>query len=199
MRRLVFVLALCGLLVGCLPIELSVSPDGRVLIPRQEGFFILDPASGEVHRALDDRYGKPMFAVWSPDGNSFVAVSEGDAPEGAADDAAPVVDFGEVAIDGDDMDAEAVAQQMQMMMEQAMAQMGMGPSMNLTLVVPAKVQASHLMNVSGVTYLLWGVDENLISLTRLSSETVAPLEENMPELVVVDVTTRQVKQLVPHQ
>jgi hypothetical protein len=55
------------------------------------------------------------------------------------------------------------------------------------------------MNVSGVTYLLWGVDENLISLTRLSSETVAPLEENMPELVVVDVTTRQVKQLVPHQ
>ena len=197
MRRLVFVLALCGLLVGCLPIELSVSPDGRVLIPRYEGFFVLDPASGEVHRALDDRYGKPMFAVWSPDGKSFVAVSEGDAPEGEEDNGGPMAGMGDIAIDGDDMDAEALAQHMQMMMEQMMAQMGMGmgPSMNLTLVVPAKVQASHLMNTSGVTYLLWGVDENLISLTRLAGEAVEPLEENMPELVVVDVTTRQVKQL----
>ena len=45
-RRFLFALPLL-LLAGCFPIELDVR-DGKLLIPREEGFFVFDPASGKA-------------------------------------------------------------------------------------------------------------------------------------------------------
>jgi len=78
MRRL-SVLGLIGaaLMAGCFPIELEVASDGRVLIPRQEGFFALDAASGKVDLLYAPEKGKPVFGRFSPDGKKILAVTEG--------------------------------------------------------------------------------------------------------------------------
>lgn len=60
--------------VGCLPIELDVSRDGRVLIPRQEGFFSLDLQKGKMQKLYTPREGAPVFARYAPDGKSILAV-----------------------------------------------------------------------------------------------------------------------------
>ncbi len=70
------VAAAAVLLAGCLPIEMGVSGDGRVLIPRQEGFFIFSPATGKLDKAYVPAAGKPMFAKFMPDGKSILAVTE---------------------------------------------------------------------------------------------------------------------------
>jgi dipeptidyl aminopeptidase/acylaminoacyl peptidase len=67
-----FLLATVGL--GCLPIELSVSPDGEVLIPRQEGFVVYQPADGGVTLLHAPDSGQPAFAMYSPDGQQALAL-----------------------------------------------------------------------------------------------------------------------------
>jgi len=77
MGRSKAVLLVVFLLAGCFPIELDVSKDGRILIPREEGFFALDPAKGTVVRLHVPAGGEPVFARFSPDGKQILAVTEG--------------------------------------------------------------------------------------------------------------------------
>jgi hypothetical protein len=60
-------------LAGCFPIELDVR-DGKLLIPRQEGFFVFDPASGKAAKVAGPEDGKPVFARFSPDGKEVLTV-----------------------------------------------------------------------------------------------------------------------------
>jgi hypothetical protein len=61
------------LLAGCFPIELDVH-DGKLLIPREEGFFTFDPATGKAVRVAGAEDGKPVFARFSPDGKEVLTV-----------------------------------------------------------------------------------------------------------------------------
>jgi hypothetical protein len=61
------------LLAGCFPIELDVR-DGKLLIPREEGFFTFDPATGKAVRVAGTEDGKPVFARFSPDGKEVLTV-----------------------------------------------------------------------------------------------------------------------------
>lgn len=76
--RVLGLLLLVGVvsLVGCLPIELSVSSDGKILIPRQEGFCSFDPAAGTIKKIYVPKTDKPAFGLFAPDGKSIVAISE---------------------------------------------------------------------------------------------------------------------------
>ncbi|MCE5325790.1 MAG: hypothetical protein LLG01_05195 [Planctomycetaceae bacterium] len=71
------------LLVGCFPVELSVSKDGRVLIPRQEGFCVLATADKSQAKVVYTPKGEqPVWAAFAGDGKSFVAISQGKADMG---------------------------------------------------------------------------------------------------------------------
>ena len=74
-RRLLALLPLL-LLAGCFPIELDVR-DGKLLIPREEGFFVFDPASGKAAKVGGNADGKPVFARFSPDGKEALTVVKG--------------------------------------------------------------------------------------------------------------------------
>src|SRR5215472_7084586 len=74
-RRLLLLLPLL-LLPGCFPIELDVR-DGKLLIPREEGFFVFDPASGKAAKVAGNTDGKPVFARFSPEGKELLTVVKG--------------------------------------------------------------------------------------------------------------------------
>lgn len=80
MRRLLVVLVLVAGFVagGCLPIELSASKDGKILIPRQEGFCILDLKKDEATMKVvyAPKSDKPAMGLFAPDGKRFLAVSQ---------------------------------------------------------------------------------------------------------------------------
>lgn len=76
LARVVLVLAV--LMAGCFRIELDVSRDGKILIPRQEGFFALDVTTGKMERVYNLPGGNPIFARYSPSGTEMVAVTESD-------------------------------------------------------------------------------------------------------------------------
>jgi hypothetical protein len=79
MRKLSLLLPPAVLLfAGCFPIDLDVR-DGKILIPRQEGFFTFDPASGKAVKLADAKGGKPIFARFSPDGKEVLTVVKSDA------------------------------------------------------------------------------------------------------------------------
>jgi hypothetical protein len=63
---------------GCFPIDLEVR-DGKILIPRQEGFFTFDPASGKAVKLAEAKGGKPVFARFSPDSKDVLTVVKSDA------------------------------------------------------------------------------------------------------------------------
>ena len=69
-------IAAVALFCGCLPIELSVSKDGQILIPRQEGFCSFDPASGVVKKVYVPKSAKPAMGLFAPDAKSILAISE---------------------------------------------------------------------------------------------------------------------------
>lgn len=79
MRRLLVVLMLVTGFVagGCLPIELSASKE-RILIPRQEGFCILDMSKDEATTKVvyAPKSDKPALGLFAPDGKQFLAVSQ---------------------------------------------------------------------------------------------------------------------------
>ncbi|MEX0715044.1 MAG: hypothetical protein WD066_00575 [Planctomycetaceae bacterium] len=64
------------LLSSCFPVELHVDGSGRMLIARQEGFFIFDSAAGKTVKVRGAEGGKPAFARFSPDGKNVLAVYE---------------------------------------------------------------------------------------------------------------------------
>src|ERR1041385_3348209 len=69
------IVAVALLLSGCLPIELEVSPDGKLLIARQEGFFTFDAASGAVKLVYKPTNNQPGFARFVPGGRQIVAIT----------------------------------------------------------------------------------------------------------------------------
>ncbi len=74
MRRIRwFLLAALLLVGGCFPIELDVK-DGKLLIAREEGFFVFDPAAGKLHKVIGAEDGKPVFARFSPDGRDVLTI-----------------------------------------------------------------------------------------------------------------------------
>jgi hypothetical protein len=133
------------LVSGCVPIEVSVSPDGKVLIPRDEGFVAFDPAKGTGQVAWRPGSGQPAFAVFAPDGKRFLAVTKG----------------GEAA-----------------------SVSGMGTGFGVALVGPGG-KARNLLGASNITYARWSGDGKFVSLTRVADAAKPPLEENLPELVLV--------------
>ena len=67
--------------VGCFPIELDVSPQGELVISRQEGWFVFNPATGKVRKVRSAGGDEPIFARFSPDGQTLLtiaAVAHGD-------------------------------------------------------------------------------------------------------------------------
>jgi len=136
-----FVLAAL-VLGGCLPVELSVSPQGQVLIPRQEGFVALDPPKGTVKTLYVPKSGSPAFALYAPDGKSFLAISKSTGG-------------------------------------------GMGSGFAVE-VVPVGGKARKLTSAGNLTYAQWSGDGKYISLTRIAGGKVKPMDENLPELLLVD-------------
>lgn len=62
-------------LTGCLPIELDVTPTGEILIPRGEGFFAYNPATGKVTEAYATT-ASPIFALAVPQRGGLIAISD---------------------------------------------------------------------------------------------------------------------------
>jgi dipeptidyl aminopeptidase/acylaminoacyl peptidase len=77
MLRLRYLFVLLPLLAaGCFPIELDVR-DGKLLIAREEGFFVFDPGAGKAVKVAGAETGnKPVFARFSPDGKEVLTVSK---------------------------------------------------------------------------------------------------------------------------
>ncbi len=63
------------LLIGCLPVELSTSEDGVFVIPRQEGFFLFDPADASAQRLTAADSGQPALALFAPDDRRVLLVT----------------------------------------------------------------------------------------------------------------------------
>jgi hypothetical protein len=70
-------IALLGLIcfAGCFPIELDVNKDGKLLVAREEGFFLFDPTTGKVDKIAGADNGKPVFGRFSPNGKDVLLVS----------------------------------------------------------------------------------------------------------------------------
>lgn len=75
LKRILIVAIGLVVLTGCLPIELDVTPDGRVLIPRGEGFFAYHPATGEATEVYQTT-AAPVFALSLGEGGGFIAISQ---------------------------------------------------------------------------------------------------------------------------
>jgi hypothetical protein len=60
-------------LAGCFPIELDVK-DGKLLIAREEGYFLFDPATSKTKKICGAEDGKPVIARFSPDGKEILTV-----------------------------------------------------------------------------------------------------------------------------
>ncbi len=81
-RHLLPLAVLSLLLAGCLPVELVVSHDGQVLIPRQEGYFLLDPAHAKVTRIYVPQDASPVFGRLTGDGKELLAADASSAGGG---------------------------------------------------------------------------------------------------------------------
>jgi Tol biopolymer transport system component len=68
--------ALLALVAGCFPIELDVTPQGGLVISRQEGWFLFDPATNAVRKLRDPDHNRPVFARVSPDGQQLLTFAE---------------------------------------------------------------------------------------------------------------------------
>lgn len=76
MRRVMIAGLLLAGLAGCFPLELDVNDKGELLIARQEGFFVFDPAAKTVRPILGPGIDSAVFARFSPDGKHILAVFE---------------------------------------------------------------------------------------------------------------------------
>jgi Tol biopolymer transport system component len=137
-------------LAGCLPVELSVSPDGGVLIPRTEGFVVFKPADGSVKVWNQPAAGQAAFALYAPDGNSALIF---------------------VQVPG-----------------------GMGKSYKVML-LDAAGKTKDLFTRNNITYAQWSPDGKYATITRAADQKVAPMEENLPELILINVAEGMTKSL----
>lgn len=74
-RRTLLAAALL-LTAGCLPVELDVTPEGGLVISRQEGWFLYQPTTGDVTKLRTAGADLPVFARLSPDGRQLLTVAE---------------------------------------------------------------------------------------------------------------------------
>ena len=136
----------CGVLAvvlsGCLPIELSVSPKGEILIPRAEGFIAFDPATGAAKTLHAPASEQPAIGLFSPDGKQFLAISQ--AKGG-----------------------------------------GMGTSFKVALGAVGAAPKT-LMSATNLTYARWSPDGKYVTITRVADSSKAPLDEQLPELVLIN-------------
>ena len=154
MRRILAVLILVTGFVagGCLPIELSAS-NGKILIPRQEGFCILDMKKEAATRVVyAPKSDKPAMGLFAPDGKRFLAVSRTSGG-------------------------------------------GMGTAFKLEVVQIADAKPKALLTLTNLTYAQWSGDGKHVTLTRLAEQKSAALDQNMPELILVDAATGEKKKL----
>lgn len=145
------VVTLAAVLGGCLPVELSVSPDGDVLIPRTEGFVVYKPADGSVNVVHKPERGQAVFAVYAPNGGRALLIEQvgnGDASRS----------FRGLLIDADG-------------------------------------GTKHLFSHSNITYAQWSPDGRYVSITRVADRKVEPIDQNLPELILVDVADGGTKTL----
>lgn len=103
-QTLLAVAAATVLAAGCFPVLLDVNQKGQVLIPRQEGVFSYDLASGKIAKIAARTKGDPAWARWSPDSSKIlVAEQTGDsetallAVNASDGKAKPLAEFGAVA------------------------------------------------------------------------------------------------------
>lgn len=75
LRRLFVVTALLGVGTACFPVELDVR-DGKLLLVRGEGTYVLDPASGSLTLVRAPDQGPTVFARFSPKGDEVLSVTE---------------------------------------------------------------------------------------------------------------------------
>jgi hypothetical protein len=73
-RKILLVSALLGLGTACFPVELDVR-DGKLLIVRGEGTYVLDPASGSLTLVRAPDQGPTVFARFSPKGDEVLTVT----------------------------------------------------------------------------------------------------------------------------
>jgi len=137
-------------LAGCLPVELSVSPEGNVLIPRQEGFVVYKSADGSVNVWNKPADGQAAFALYAPDGKSALVF---------------------VQTSG-----------------------GMGKSFTVML-LDADGKTKNIVTQSNTTYAQWSPDGKYATVTRVADQKVAPLDQNMPELILINVAEGTTKPL----
>lgn len=73
--RFLILSLLAVLLAGCFPLTVSVGPDGRVALPRQEGIFLLDLKEGASTTIYKCEEGKEVSWVqWAPKGKQLLYV-----------------------------------------------------------------------------------------------------------------------------
>lgn len=61
-------------LSGCFPIEIDVNDKGELLICREEGFFLFDPATKRTTPIIGPGADMPVFARFAPGGKQILAV-----------------------------------------------------------------------------------------------------------------------------
>lgn len=73
------VVGLLLLVAGCFAVELDVNKEGKLLVTRQEGFFLVDPVSKEVKLIQKaEGSGAPSYARFSPNGKQILTVVKSD-------------------------------------------------------------------------------------------------------------------------
>lgn len=140
-------------LAGCLPVELSVSPTGQVLIPRQEGYFIYDSAAGTVGPLYAPKGKQAVFAQYSPDGKQALLVASS-------------------------------------------AGGGMSQQFAVAVMDVAGGQPRQVYTGENITYAKWSPDAKAVAVTQVAARAVAPLEQNLPELIVVNAADGAKKKLL---
>ncbi|GEM_PF-2483566 len=60
---------------GCFPSTVSVAPDGRIALPRGDGIYLINLASGKSSRLYEaEKEKEPSWVQWSPKGNELLYV-----------------------------------------------------------------------------------------------------------------------------
>jgi len=71
---------------GCFPSTVSVAPDGRIALPRGDGIYVMDLASGRSSRLYEASDGRePSWVQWSPKGDELLYVVKNDIYKASSD------------------------------------------------------------------------------------------------------------------
>ncbi|MBN2713803.1 MAG: hypothetical protein JXR97_15400 [Planctomycetes bacterium] len=146
MRKACAAIILCAVFfAGCYPIELNTSADGKVIIPRQEGFYEFDASTGKVNLLFKPEGSSPVYALYNPAGKEVLAV---------------------VGSSGNAM---------------------MGQSQTYHIVTPGSDKTKQIFMGQNGLYAQWSPDGKYVSIAQNANQPVAPMQEGMPQLHLVDI------------